>query len=155
MPVPIPSQRSAIIGAFISIVGGLTAIAMLASMRLQGNSLLGGDEVPVVAVALVGAFLAGLVIAPAFGRRGRIGWAIALAGAVATTVVGAFLGGFMLFGSLEDAMICVVMVGSSIVAFPITGLVWVAAMGGAQYLALVLVPKIPANLDLVPGPDNL
>ncbi len=155
MPFPIPTTRAAIIGAMMSIVGGVTAIVMLWRFRASGSNILAGDEWAVVAVAVIGAFIAGMVVAPGFGRKGWRGWGFALLGAIAATASGAFIGGLILFQTLQEAMICVVMVGTSIVTFPITGLFWLAMMGGMQKLSLILVPEIPADLDLVPGPDNL
>ncbi len=150
----IPSKRAAIIAAMMSIVGGATAIAMFLGFRVIGSRLLQGEEWVVVIVAFIGAFIAGLIVSPSFGSKGRVGWALALLGAIAATISGAFIGGLILFQSLEDAMICVFMVGSSILTQPITGLSWLAMMWGVQKLSLILVPKVPADLDLVPGPDN-
>ena len=155
MKIPIPSQRSVIISGLISATGGLTAVGMLISFRIQGNNMLLGAEVWFICVALIGAALAGFVVASAFGRRGRVGQIIALTGAVMATTIGAWLGGLLMFGEIDGAMASVVMVGLTIVSSPIAGLIWVTSMVAAQYVALFLVPKVPADFDLIPGPNNL
>lgn len=147
--------KAAIVAAMMSIVGAATAIAMLAALRRGGSTILEGSELGVVVVAAVGAFLAGLPLSCGFGRSGWLGMLIALTAAIAATALGAFLGGLLLFGTLGEAMICVVMVGSSIMQFPLVGLFWLTMMGMVHAVALVLVAKVPANLDLIPGPDDL
>jgi len=155
MKTPILSQRNAIISGLISGTGGVTAVGMLISFQIQGSNILEGGEAWFICVALIGAALAGVVVARAFGRPGWVGQVIAFGGAVIATMIGAFLGGLLMFGDVCAAMTSVMMVGFTIVSSPIAGLFWVTSMVAAQYVALFLVPKVPADFDLIPGPNNL
>jgi len=128
---------------------------MFAGLRGAGSQLLFGREIAVVVVAVIGAFGAGFIMSSAFGRPGWAGWMICAVGAVLATTIGALLGGLLLFGNIADAYYCLFMVAISITSYPVTATGWVASMTAIQILALVFVPKIPADLDLVPGPDNL
>ena len=151
----IPSQRSVIISGLISATGGLTAVGILISFRIQRNNILSGEEAWFVCVALIGAALAGFVVAAAIGRPGWVGQIIALGGAVMATAIGAFLGGLLMFGDVNAAMASVTVVGVTIVTSAVAGLFWVTSMVAAPYVALLLVPKVPADFDLIPGPNNL
>jgi hypothetical protein len=156
MSFPKPSNRALMIGAMMSATGGLTAVAMFLGFRSDGSNLLKGEEIPVAIVAIIGAFLAGLITSPAFGRNGKIGLLLALVGAIGATATGAFFGGLLLFQTVDEAIICTVMLGISIVTSPlITGLPWLLMMGTVHGAALVFIPKAPADLDLIPGPNNL
>ncbi len=156
MPFPIPSTRATMIGAMMSATGGLTAVVMFLGFRSDGINLLKGEEIPVVIVAVIGAFLAGLITSPAFGRKGKIGLLLALVGAICATATGAFLGGLLLFQAVGQGLGCAIMLGISFVTYPIiTGLPWVLMMGAVHGAALFLVPKVPADLDLIPGPNDL
>ncbi len=152
-----PMRRSVTMAAMISLVGGATATAMLIYFRMIGSPMFRGEEVAFVSVALAGAFLAGLIVGVAFGRKGRKGWMLAAIGAICSTAIGAFLGGLMMFQTLEEAMICVVMIATIIGSTPLIALAWLAMMALVHVIARrsVLVAEVPADLDLVPGPDNL
>ena len=144
------TKRAAAIGAMVAAVGGLCGLLMqIPTTRLEPDAFI------IVAVAAIGAFIAGLLLSPAFGRSGGVGWAWAYAGATAATWGGAFIGGLLMFQNVKDALICVLVVTASIVGMPILAVVWLSAMAGVHHAASVLFPKVPAVLDLVPGPDDL
>lgn len=70
--------------------GGIVSLAMVAFGGSMTRYLPVGDGFHLAAV--LGAGLAGLGLAPCFGRPGRMGWAIAIFGALAATLLGAVLG---------------------------------------------------------------
>ena len=148
-------QRHIVIGAMISLVGGATAFAI--SVVIMGNSLFGGEDRAFLAVAFAGAFVAGVILAAAFGQSGRKGWMWAAFGALGTTALGAFLGGLMMFQNVYDAMFCIVMIFALIATTPLVAMAWLILMAAVHHVArrLVLVAEIPADLDLIPGPDDL
>ena len=152
-----PGRRSILIGAMISLVGGAVAVSMVIMLRMTYSPLFKGEEAIFIASALGGAFPAGVVVSRAFGWHGKKGWLIATLGAVGATVIGAFLGGLMMFQTLDEAIICVLMVGAIIGSTPLIALMWLAMMVLVHLIARrsILFAEIPADLDLVPGPDNL
>ena len=90
-----------------------------------------------VASAFVGAFLAGLIVAPWFGRVGRSGWIYASLSAAIGTALGGAIGGTCIVPVYGTVLGAVFVLGQMMKS-PLLIAVWLAMMIGIHLVSLRL-----------------
>lgn len=119
-----PSHLRLRLAGLTAAAGGIVSVAMVLFGGSTARFLPTGDGFHVAAV--LGAGLAGLALAPTFGRPGWLGWIMATIGAVGATLLGAFAGAAMIglvFGqALIGSLGLVAILGAA--ENPVAVLIW-------------------------------
>lgn len=118
-----PSHLRLRLAGLTAAAGGIVSVAMVLFGGSTARFLPTGDGFHVAAV--LGAGLAGLALAPTFGRPGWIGWIIAAIGAVGATLIGAMAGSTL--------------IGLAFGQITFTGFGLVAIVGAAENPVAVLI----------------
>lgn len=124
------------IGAMVGASGGL--VMALISAAAGGTRGLLWHDLPFVAMAFAGATAAGLGLARLFGAEGRLGWGLAVLGAVLTTWAGAALAATLVLGPqvlLQGLLLGPGFVGAWILSSPPVAVGWAGSMALVHRLA--------------------
>lgn len=113
--------------ALVAVSGALVMIVILLT---DGMGSIKKPDLPFIWAAGAGAGMAGLLVAPLFGRAGRYRNLWAMAGAVLATTLGAALAGVMMEPGMIGAALIIapVFVGAALFEYPVSGLTWLLSM---------------------------
>ncbi len=85
--------------------------------------------------AFVGAFVAGILTAPLFGRRGDAGYGWAMLGAACATVLGGALGAVIYENEFDIFTMGAILIPLMILSDPISAAIWLISMSLTQFVA--------------------
>lgn len=137
-------RRILTVAALVGALGWVTAVLMVVANRGDpGAPFLPGRNGGLHAVATIGATLAGIATAWAFGCPGPRGWALAWLGGALATALGAALAGTLMWPGL-GTMMGPLAVAEYLWRYPLVTLGWALGIAGLHGLVLALYPR-PAS----------